>query len=206
MEDKKEIDRQFDRFLTRMLDEEIPAELQERLRQSLNKFRPPMPQGFLKGISFPPVWKYAVLSGLVLALLAGIYLYYSDFQPENKVPLQTVCLKTKDSQHCDLIENQSDCLARLLKECIQAKVHDLALHAKIDSRAIDIQVAEETDTGRCGKQESIVENQRVLKVVVQIKDSITLAQKENLVRAAINHCPLCEDDRQFACVSYQILE
>jgi hypothetical protein len=206
MEKEKEIDRQFDRFLTKMLAENIPGDVRESLQQSFKKFRPRLPEDSLKGRPLPFLWKYAVLAGLVLALITGIYLYDSDFKSKNKTPLQVVCLKTEDNQHCDLNENQGNCLARLLKECIQSKTYLLALETKIDSNAIDVQVAEETGAGRCGKPGAPDENRQALKVVVQIKDSMALAQKENLVQEAIKQCPICEESQKFACVSYQVLE
>jgi len=206
MENEKEIDRQFDCFLTRMLAEKIPGDVQESLQQSFKKFRPPLAEGIFKARPLPLLWKYAALSGLVLALITGAYLYDSNFEPKNKIPLQVVCLKTEDNQHCDLIENQSHCLARLLKECIQSKTYLLALETKIDLGAIDVQVAEETGAGRCGKPGSTDENRQALKVVVQIKKPMALAEKETLVQKAIKQCPICEESQKFACVSYQVLE
>jgi hypothetical protein len=206
MEKEKEIDRQFACFLTRTFDENIPTDVRESLHQGIKKFRPSVPEGFFKGRPLPLLWKYAALSGLVLALITGAYLYDSHFKPKNKIPLQVVCLKTEDNQHCDLIENQGHCLARLLKECIQSKTYLLALETKIDLGAIDVQVAEETGAGRCGKPGSTDENRQALKVVVQIKESLTLAEKETLVKKAVKQCPICEESQKFACVSYQVLE
>jgi hypothetical protein len=204
MKDKEEIDRQFDCFLTRNLDIKVPIEIQERLQQGLKAFRPPMKEGSFQGRFALPLWKYAAISGFVLALIAGIYLYGS-FKSDNKIPLQVVCLQPQDGQPCNLIANQGSCLAQLLKECLQSKTHVLALKTKIGSGAIEVQVSEETGSGSCGKPGAPAENRRALKVVVQIKEAMALAQKESLVQKAIEQCPICEESQKLACVSYEVL-
>lgn len=207
-------DKQFDAFLKKNLNAPVSPETEHRLQNRFRAFQESItasPQKEKQFPVFPPQWRYAVPSCLILAIIAWTVFSFglsgTDTRPVVQIdpPRYTVCIDAGDDMQCaTAAESPAECLASAIKECLFSKELLLADKGTAGLEAVEVDVnygGNNKGNPVAGPQDSSCVE---LNVSMRFDHKLSASEELNILQHISDNCLLCEEYRDLYCVSYTI--
>jgi hypothetical protein len=215
MMDMENDDKQFDAFLDKNLNAPVPPETEHRLQNRFVAFQESITASRQKKKPirvFPPQWRYAVPSFLILAIIVWTVFSFgpsgTDTRPAVQMapPLYTVCIDAGNEMKCDTAaDSPAECLASAIKECLFSKELLLADKGTAGLEAVEVDVnygGNDKGNPVAGRQDSSCVE---LNVSMRFDHKLSASEERNILQHVSDNCLLCEEYQDVYCVSYTIL-